>query len=136
MFTCSGDGANLAFQHGSVYNDVNGNQIIFSYINTISASIVIDVADKNSPIATEGLILDDEEASPEELSINEILSVEEGQPAGEGDVIAEDIGAPETVLPVVPVEDTPAEVLETIPTDSNTYIPPTYEIIEEVIPPV
>lgn len=133
MFTCSGNGENLAFQYGSLLNDVSGNQIIFSYIDTASASLFIDVSDKNIPIISEGVMLDDEEALPEVL-LNEILSIEQGEPAGEGDILADDIAEPEMTLPVLP-EDIPGETSEIIPTDTNTYIPPTHEIIEEILPP-
>lgn len=51
MFVCSDDGVNLAFQYGSLLNDLAGDQIIFSYTENTPASLLFDISkEKTVPI--------------------------------------------------------------------------------------
>lgn len=72
------------------------------------------------------------EKLPEESVINEILSVEEGAPGEEIDIVFEDIPVIELILP----EETSSltEVSDTIPIDTNTYVPAATEILDMVLP--
>lgn len=75
------------------------------------------------------------EILPDAVVSNEILSVEQGEPAGLADLVETII--PETPLPVIISEDTSSliEASETLPTDTNTFVPPTTEVLDILLPP-